>query len=172
MATRKEINKIKRRIKFLLSNGYFGYFDWNSATKEASIAVIVCGVAWRDCLVAPFKQSDYNKNGYLRPSTQIMILAMEAGLSTEDIQKLSHETQYDRLQQKEIMSGSPQKEGRDNKGVYVGNGGSHGNKIRYPKLNKSKRVWKMFYKMFPWVAERDNWDGEKSDRYPRKKKKK
>ena len=54
------------------------------------------------------------------------------------------------------------KEGRDNKGVYVGNGGSNANKVRYPKKARSKRTWAIFYKMFPSRALKDGWDGEKS----------
>ena len=60
------------------------------------------------------------------------------------------------------------KETRDNKGVYVGSGnGEHQyavNKIRYPRKTRSKRVWSIFYKMFPSFAEKDGWDGEKSSR--------
>lgn len=59
-------------------------------------------------------------------------------------------------------------ETRDNKGVYVGSGnGEHQYpicKIRYPRKARSKRVWSIFYKMFPSMAEKDGWDGEKSNR--------
>ncbi len=58
------------------------------------------------------------------------------------------------------------KETRDNKGVYIGGGGSNRNKIRYPKKNRSVATWRKFYAMFPWAAEEDNWDGKKSSRYP------
>jgi hypothetical protein len=58
----------------------------------------------------------------------------------------------------------PVKEGRDNKGVYVGSGGSNRNKVRYPSKKRSKRVWRTFYKMFPRLAEQDGWDGEKSNK--------
>jgi hypothetical protein len=61
---------------------------------------------------------------------------------------------------------------RDNKGVYVGGGGSNRNKVRYPSKKRSKRVWKTFYKMFPYYAERDGWDGTKSSRVDFSKKKK
>ncbi len=55
------------------------------------------------------------------------------------------------------------KETRDNKGVYIGGfGGSNRNKVRYPKKNRSKRTWKIFYKMFPNNAERDEFDGQTS----------
>ena len=53
-------------------------------------------------------------------------------------------------------------ETRDNKGVYVGSGNSHKNKVRYPKKARSKRTWNIFYNMFPSLAEKDGWDGETS----------
>lgn len=56
------------------------------------------------------------------------------------------------------------KETRDNKGVYVGSGGSNKNSIRYPKKNRSKRVWKIFYEMFSRRAEHDEYDGTTSKR--------
>jgi hypothetical protein len=56
----------------------------------------------------------------------------------------------------------PIKEGRDNKGVYVGGGGSNRNKVRYPSKKRSKRTWKIFYQMFPKIAEKDGWDGNTS----------
>lgn len=56
------------------------------------------------------------------------------------------------------------KETRDNKGVYIGNGGSNINKVRYPKKNRSKKTWKIFYKMFPNKAEKDEWNGQTSKR--------
>ena len=55
-------------------------------------------------------------------------------------------------------------ETRDNKGVYVGSGGSNRNKVRYPKKSRSKRTWNIFYKMFPSLAEKDGWNRETSTR--------
>ena len=65
----------------------------------------------------------------------------------------------------------PQKEGRDNKGIYVGSGGYNRNMVRYPSKKRSKRVWKTFYNMFPSYAEVDGWDGTKSSRIDFSKKK-
>jgi hypothetical protein len=64
---------------------------------------------------------------------------------------------------KEIKK-KPISEGRDNKGVYVGSGGANKNMVRYPSKKRSKRVWKIFYKMFPRLAEKDGWDGEMSNK--------
>jgi hypothetical protein len=54
---------------------------------------------------------------------------------------------------------------RDNKGTYnEGSGYGNRNKIRYPKKNRSRRTWRNFYKLFPWLAEKDGWDGKTSKR--------
>lgn len=53
---------------------------------------------------------------------------------------------------------------KDNDGIYVGNGGSNRNSVRYPSKKRSKKVWIKFYNMFPEYAKRDNWDGQTSDR--------
>lgn len=64
------------------------------------------------------------------------------------------------------LNKKPIKEGRDNKGVYVGggNGGYRGNTVRYPKKKRSKKTWSNFYKLFPSLAEKDGWDGKTSKR--------
>jgi hypothetical protein len=155
-----------------MSNGFLPETtDWKKAHTEACVATIM-GVAWRDCLDAPYEPRDYRKHGHIRLMIQVMILAMEINMSPEEVGKRWKEIYYERLEASKVMEGKPQGETRDNKGVKVGSGGTNRNKIRYPKLNKSKKVWAMFYKMFPWAARYDNWDGEKSDRYPRKNKKK
>lgn len=41
---------------------------------------------------------------------------------------------------------------RLNTGVYVGGGGS-GCKVKVPKLNASKKIWRTFYEMFPYFKE-------------------
>lgn len=86
------------------------------------------------------------------------------GLTLKDIKSMCFRLDVERHQRNCIYSKRPQKETRDNKGVYVGSGGSNRHKVRYPKKNRSKRVWATFYKMFPYYAERDNWNGETSDR--------
>jgi len=73
----------------------------------------------------------------------------------------------DKREEREVMmSIKPVKEGRDNKGVYVGNGGSNANKVRYPSKKRSLRTWKIFYEMFPNKAKQDNWDGKTSTKRP------
>jgi hypothetical protein len=66
------------------------------------------------------------------------------------------------------MNKMPKIVNRDNKGHYNfsnrhGYAGG-GNKIRYPKKNRSRRVWANFYKLFPWAAKQDGWNGKTSKR--------
>ncbi len=58
----------------------------------------------------------------------------------------------------------PKPEGRDNKDIIVGSGGSNKNKIRYPSKKRSLGTWKKFYKLFPILAEQDAFDGSTSKR--------
>ena len=53
---------------------------------------------------------------------------------------------------------------RDNKGVYIGGGGSNRTKVRYPSKKRSFKTWKKFYEMFPYYAEEDGWDGKTSNK--------
>jgi len=64
----------------------------------------------------------------------------------------------------EVYTNKPPKEGRDNKAVHVGGGGSNRNMIRYPSKKRSLSTWKKFYKLFPWAAERDGFDGKSSSK--------
>lgn len=86
-------------------------------------------------------------------------LVLELKITTNDYIRISTESYHYKAEIKNTA-----KETRDNKGVYVGNGGSNCNKVRYPKKNRSKRVWKIFYKMFPDNAEKDGYNGKKSKR--------
>lgn len=53
---------------------------------------------------------------------------------------------------------------RDNKDIHIGNGGSGSNKVRYPSKKRPLSTWRRFYKLFPYYAERDNFDGKTSDK--------
>lgn len=98
-------------------------------------------------------------------------LILELKLDLRSAYEMWCEQSWKRSKARQFQKLKPIKEGRDNKGVYVGNGGSNGNKVRYPSQKRSKRVWKIFYSMFPYYAQRDGWDGEKSSRYNPKSKK-
>lgn len=95
---------------------------------------------------------------------EIKQIVIENDITNDEYLQIVHEerkiryTTYDNLRINNL------KETRDNKGVYVGGGGSNANKVRYPKKARSKRTWKIFYKMFPWKAEKDGWDGQKSSK--------
>lgn len=57
---------------------------------------------------------------------------------------------------------SPVLDKRDNKDRRVGTGGSNRNKVRYPSKKRSIKTWKKFYKLFPELAEKDQFDGKTS----------
>jgi hypothetical protein len=93
-------------------------------------------------------------------------------ISNEDVARLCYINGKMARDYRNEYNKTPQKEGRDNKGVRVGGGyGGNRNKVRYPSKKRSKRVWKTFYKMFPYYAEKDGWDGKKSSRINFKNKK-
>jgi hypothetical protein len=103
---------------------------------------------------------------------EIISIIEKYKMTNEDVARLSYLNGKLYRDYRNEYNKRPQKEGRDNKGVRVGNGGGNRNSIRYPSKKRSKRVWKTFYKMFPYYAERDGWDGKKSSRINFKNKKK
>lgn len=88
----------------------------------------------------------------------------ELGLSKLDVYNIAKDIHIKRLKDFKIHSSKPLGEGRDNKQVRVGSGGSNKNPIRYPSKKRNKRTWRNFYKLFPYLAIKDNYDGQKSDR--------
>ena len=103
--------------------------------------------------------------GYDRYKAYVEIkkLAVELEITDDEYYQLSSEERQ-KINEAVIASRARNnaEETRDNKGVYVGSGNSHKNKVRYPRKARSKRVWGIFYKMFPSLAEKDGWDGETS----------
>lgn len=91
-------------------------------------------------------------------------LSDELGFSEEEREKLWQQIRMIRLKAQAKNHLKPHKESRDNKGVYVGSGGSNKNKVRYPSKKRSLRVWKKFYTLFPYHAKIDGWNGKTSKR--------
>lgn len=66
----------------------------------------------------------------------------------------------------------PLGETRDNKKSFNFRGGfTHKlskpwgtNTIKYPSKKRSRKTWKNFYGLFPFLAKQDNWDGKESDK--------
>lgn len=99
-----------------------------------------------------------------RNMLKVVDLMTKLGLSKESLSLRYSTISKSRRLSKQIYKLKPQKEGRDNKGVYIGSGGSNRNKVRYPKKNRSLRTWRIFYQMFPKKAEQDGWDGKTSSK--------
>ena len=100
------------------------------------------------------------KNSYM----EIKQLVLDLNITKEEYFQISYEESQKINLHRESLKNKDPKESRDNKGVYVGSGNSNANKIRYPKKARSKKVWAIFYKMFPGCAKVDGWDGETSKR--------
>lgn len=88
----------------------------------------------------------------------------ELGLTEKEVTEMWWEITVKKNKSKAEYNKRPQKEGRDNKDVHVGGGGSNRCKVRYPSKKRSLRTWKKFYKLFPYYAALDGWDGKTSKR--------
>lgn len=93
---------------------------------------------------------------------EIYKLSDDLKLLKEELYRLWNKATIEKALHRDEYIKKPQKEGRDNKDVYVGNGGSNRNRERYPSKKRSTRTWKKFYKLFPRLAEADGWDGHTS----------
>jgi len=70
-------------------------------------------------------------------------------LSDNFIWNIWRKARTERWVNKDEYKKKPLKEGRDNKGVKVGSGGSNRQTIRFPKKNRSAATWKKFWTLFP-----------------------
>jgi hypothetical protein len=115
-----------------------------------------------------YQTHNLNKSGHEALLELLEICKLSKELKIKDTNMGGNElwakTYVEKIKNRNILRLKPQKEGRDNKGVYVGSGGSNRNKIRYPSKKRSLRVWKKFYEMFPWAAEADGFNGKTSKR--------
>ena len=93
---------------------------------------------------------------------EIFKLASELGITDSDLRIMWVKRSNEQMFKKNLYSKSPPKEGRDNKDVRVGGGGSNKNSVRYPSKKRSLKTWRKFYKLFPYYAERDKFDGKTS----------
>lgn len=113
-------------------------------------------------------KNDNKKNGKwwvnILELVEIYRLADDLKLTSEEVEMLWFSNSIKRNKNREDFKKSPIKEGRDNKDVRVGNGGSNRNKIRYPSKKRSIKTWKKFYNLFPFAAIEDGWTGKTSKR--------
>lgn len=145
-----------RRLKHLMYKYYITvyYFNgWRKADIEAA----------RQC-----KEAGEKISSHLAEKIELYDLAKELNIPDNELCKMWVQIRKQKYERDRIYSQRPQKEGRDNKGVYVGSGGSNKNSVRYPSKKRSKATWVKFYAMFPYYAEKDNWDGKTSDRMKKK----
>lgn len=96
----------------------------------------------------------------LEQRLQIHQLAEKLKISEEEKNKMWYEQTTKVAKNKAELKKKPVKEGRDNKDVLVGSGGSNHSSVRYPSKKRSLSTWKKFYKLFPRLAVADKFDGK------------
>lgn len=136
-----------RQLNVLLYNVWYPPFDSFNNHKTYIMSMV---------------NEDKNIHKHFTDKINLYRLAEELNISDDDLKKMWQNMNRIKLQNHNIMNQRPQKEGRDNKGIYVGSGGSNRNSVRYPSKKRSLRTWKIFYEMFPHLAEKDKWDGKTS----------
>lgn len=95
---------------------------------------------------------------------EIYDLARELNISKSELSHMWSKQGSNRYKNRDIYNAKPLGVTRDNKKTYnYGSGGSQ-HSTRYPSKKRSKKTWVNFYKLFPRLAERDNWNGETSDK--------
>lgn len=120
------------------------------------------------------RYTDRSISDIIAKEVTVYDLANTIKLSDADVYSLYlklRKESFDRDVPYRIKNHMPKAVNRDNKEICNDKGGgSNRNKLRYPKKNRSKKTWSNFYKLFPWAAEIDGWDGKTSSRYNPKKK--
>lgn len=89
---------------------------------------------------------------WFKAFSEIKELVLDLSLTKEQYFELTAAERKKVNDAQDLLRVNNLKETRDNKGVYVGSGWSNKNNIRYPKKARSKRTWRIFYKMFPHAA--------------------
>lgn len=116
---------------------------------------------------------DYNNRlNAVKTVLEIYKIAESINLTVDDVNKIQDECYKIRKEIiDELNNNKSLGERRDNRKSKVINGGDnryeHKN-ARYPSKKRSKKQWTNFYNLFPKLAERDGWDGEKSKRFNNK----
>ena len=139
-----------RRLRFLIHkyDMWYRFADLNFLDQQISIYAN--------------NLDDKKCKEYYNAYTEIKNLISELNISKEEYCKIATEEYENVSYTHKQLRVNNLKETRDNKGVYVGSCGSNIKKIRYPKKNRSRQTWKIFYNMFPELAKLDGWDGKKS----------
>lgn len=98
---------------------------------------------------------------------RIYELAAELGMSHEDLYKQWKHVEPKNIHLRTDYTKNHTRVRKDNgRSINYGSGGSGVNSLRYPSRKRSHATWARFYKLFPSVAEKDQWNGKTSKRYP------
>lgn len=154
-------NKKKyRRLRHLIHENdiYFG----NYTTTEVNLTEHL------DKRIRVYSDENFTHNKRYKKTyneyVEIKKLVLELKISVTEYMIIAQEELKNRNNMHYNLRLNNLKETRDNKGTYIGSGGSNRYKVRYPKKNRSRKVWAKFYEMFPYRAKIDGWNGKKSKR--------
>jgi hypothetical protein len=152
--------KLKKEYRNLLN--YFAkerYHCFSSSIKELEEKI-------KEMKKYPWcKNSYYIKQEKLyRSHIRILQIGEKLEYPKAKIYKNMNESCKNKIKLSSEYKKKPQSETRDNKDIHVGGGGSNQKKVRYPSKKRSLYTWKKFYKLFPILAERDNFNGKTSDK--------
>lgn len=167
MNKKERLEELKSLIQRLKNAPYVGSFEHlikinNPKLNKMYKIALEMSMSESDFISLYKKNSDcpkYNRLRNLSSEKQIFTPRKMVEIPSGRQMVLMFDKSYERYNYKSMPARH-----KDNDGIYVGNGGSNRNSVRYPSKKRSKKVWAKFYNMFPWYAERDNWDGQTSDR--------
>lgn len=151
-----------------LSTDIIGIDFWTKKLIPKETLSIELSNKFSDKNIGVLKKYWIEKENAIKNSIELIEVGELLGYTLDKIEYDRKYTYSEQLKRTNLYNESPQKEGRDNKGVYVGSGGSNKNKVRYPSKKRNKKTWKTFYEMFPRLAITDNWDGNTSDKMSKK----
>ena len=110
---------------------------------------------WRECIKREEREMISRKTkGRV---DEIFEIAYENKLTYEELDSVWLEKRRERYKNDREYSKKPIQTLKDNGKFYIGGGGSNCNKVRRPSKKRSKRVWRNFYRLFPYEAEKDGW---------------
>ena len=132
-------NKKYRRLKYLIHK--YDCHSYYSTVTDLQLHL--------DDMIKIYSESLMKDNEKYKAFSELKKLVVELNISASEYKTIGNKESVRAYKARKELSLNTLKETRDNKGVYVGSGGSNRNSIRKPKKNRSKRVWKIFYEMFP-----------------------
>ena len=109
--------------------------------------------------------TSYWHQARIKKQIKCVELGNELGFTGSVLKNMWDEKRREQMKVVSSYKQSPKRERKDNKDVINhGSSGSSRNPVRYPSKKRNLYTWRNFYKLFPSLAEKDNFDGKTSDR--------